>query len=141
MGSGTDVRKSTRAYSSNNADVNGILADFDRICESPEAIAALQQEERRPSTMPTIPAPAIEYHQAGQLRSACATPPLPRLVVAKPVPMVTDSTVSSSTGEVKIPDIELEIDIAKKEDEELKKAMEESLKQQVNIQYPLLSCI
>ena len=47
-------------------------------------------------------------------------------------PLVADSTVSSSTGELKMPDIELEIDIAKREDEELKKAMEESLKQQVN---------
>ena len=122
---GTEVCKP--AADGSNEDVNEILDDFDRIFESPEAIAALQQKER-PST-PT-PTPAIDYHQAEQLRS-CATPQQPRLVEAKSVPLVADSTVSGSTGEVKVPDIELEIDIAKREDEDLKKAMEESLKQQV----------
>ena len=131
---GTEVCKP--AADGSNADVNKILDDFDQIFESPEAIAALKQEER-PST-PT-PSPAIEYHQAEQLRS-CATPQLPRLVEAKPVPLVADSTVSSSTGEVKMPDIELEIDIAKREDEDLKKAMEESLKQQVISVVESLQC-
>ena len=131
IGSGAELRKPMAAKSS-NADVNQILADFDRICESPEAIAALQLEERQPK--PTTLTPAIDYRPAEQLRSACATPQLSQLVEVKPVvSLVTDSTVSSSTGEGKMSDIELEIEMAKKEDEELKKAMEESLKQQVNI--------
>ena len=135
MGSGAEVRKPMAAKSS-NADVNQILADFDRICESPEAVAALQLEERQPKpSMPTTPTIAIDYRPAEQLRSLCPTPEVPRLVETKPaVSLVTDSTVSSSTGEEKMPDLELEIEMAKKEDEELKKAMEESLKQQVNIE-------
>ena len=135
MGTVTEVCKPVA--DSSNANVIEILDDFDRIFESPEAIAALQQEERPSTPIPPTPTAIASndyHHQGEQLRSRTgAMPQLPELVEAKPVPpLVADSTVSSSTGELKMPDIELEIDIAKREDEELKKAMEESLKQQVN---------
>ena len=141
VGTTMDVCRPTTDGS--NTYVNEILDDFDRIFESPEAIAAVQREER-PSTATPPPTPAVasgDYRQAEPLpSSACVTPQLPRLVEAKPVPLVADSMVSSSTGDVKMPDIELEVGVAKREDEELKKAMEESLKQQVSINVESLQC-
>ena len=129
--SSVNTEKCKQTADSSNANVNKILDEFGQIFGSPEAIAALQQDEapHTPTAIPTCTDFSSNY-QAEQLR-ASTTPQLPKLVE---VELVADSRVSSSTGEVKMPDIELEVgleEIAKREDEELKKAMEESLKQQV----------
>ena len=99
-----------------------------------KTVAALQQEEEGPRTTltaTTVPPSASEHHQV-EIRT---TPELPQPVEVRPMVALADSTVSSSTGEQKMPTIELEIgleEIVKREDEELKKALEESLKQQVS---------
>ena len=124
-----NTEKCIQIGENSNANVNKILDECDRIFESPEAVAALKWEERL-STLAATP-PAVSNYQA-ELRPS--TPQLPQLVEAGPV-LLADSRVSNSTNEQKLPDIELEIgleEIAKREDEELKKAMEESLKQQVD---------
>lgn len=129
-----DTEKCDLKADSSNANVNEIVDEFDQIFESPEAAVAaatcIQRDERRytPTAMPTT---VSNNYQAEQVRDSTVAPQLPKLVE---VELAALSRVSSSTGEVKMPDIELEVgleEIAKREDEELKKAMEESLKQQV----------
>ena len=113
-------------------NVNGILAEFDSIFESPEAVAALRIEEETslsakdfpPRPPPPSPSPPLLISDCpAALRQA--TPP------SAPPP---SQPLVCGSGDDK--NIEMTIgleEIAKREDEELKKAMEESLKQQVSM--------
>ena len=126
--SGWQEHRSKEAHVKNsNTNVNGILDEFDRIFSSPEALAALKEEEQQstvdlslpPSGHRAVPKPSVPHSDIDSSQSVTHT----------------DCQVPSPATEQK-PAIELSVgleEIAQREDEELKKAMEESLKQQVMI--------
>ena len=126
-----------------DTNVNSVLDEFDSIFESPDAVAALSVPEDGPSFLtdqhPPTPATVVSSeHTAPPPRPSTPHPggmPHPGGVPrpgGTPHPPA-DCHVSSSTTEQK-PAVELSIgleELAKREDEELKMAMEESLRQQV----------
>lgn len=133
-----------------DANVNGILDEFDSIFESPDAVAALkinekvgEKEEDDKKTMSTMvkglprSLPLPSPPTTPLLVSDGQTAPRP---TTPPPPLGNEPQVQSITeGQKPLTDnIELSIgleEIAKREDEELKKAVEESLKQQVENSY------
>ena len=148
-----------------NADVNRVLDEFDSIFESPEAAAALEVEDK-PSTAtamentplsPTVvvsdghhpavgmPHPPTNFPQPSAPHLAgMPNPPANSHQPSAPhsggiLHPPADSHVSSSE---QMPAIESSVgldELAKREYEEIKMAMEESLRQQVMIKYHLLT--
>ena len=114
-----------------DTNVNDILEEFDRIFQSPEAVTSLNTEEKQlsaadlPQQPPSSPVLVSDYH-------CVQSPPSTLQSETRPVSQDSHQVTSSAIEEKPVIDLSVGLEeIAKREDEELKRAMEESLKQQV----------
>lgn len=124
---GTQVR----TCGNSDMNVNDILEEFDRIFQSPEAVAVETTEEKHLSTtdspQPPPSSPILVSDYRGVQR-----PPSTLQSGVRSDPQDGHQVTSSAVEEKPVIDLSIGLEeIAKREDEELKRAMEESLKQQV----------